>query len=355
MAKLIKCKHCKHQIARKAKSCPSCGGSNKKTSLLGYCIMFFMFMYVVSLFNSPEEDSKPQKVTKAKKANILKAKKQNAINKFLSASDCKPEDLKIAKYAAIGKDNVNIYKLSNGKYTKILNEAASKALKEKHYHTVNHKSKIFEACQKGDYSYIFPIGQESAKGWIKTNNIVGYNGLKKVQINPSIFEKYTKSNYRETLKKFGRYLNRIQSMRVQLAKKLISSNKCEYIEHSDLSLDKSSKRNLIFWATCGNKERYYLSEKEIKAETKLLSQSEKSWTEHDAKLACMQLVRSRVQNKSTLDFHMLGMGARKVASTQVVSVSLDFDAKNSFGVQQDFTAYCTFKPGKDGSIQIEQK
>jgi hypothetical protein len=48
MAKLKKCRHCGHMIAKKADKCPNCGGKNKRTSLFtkfvaaGFCVIAIM-------------------------------------------------------------------------------------------------------------------------------------------------------------------------------------------------------------------------------------------------------------------------------------------------------------------------
>lgn len=60
MSKLVKCKSCGSEIARKAKICPNCGAKNKKPFYLKW--WFWLFIVIVFCGIVPSENSETQQV-----------------------------------------------------------------------------------------------------------------------------------------------------------------------------------------------------------------------------------------------------------------------------------------------------
>lgn len=55
---LIKCKECKHEISKKAKTCPSCGAKNKaKTSVLAWLVLGFIVLAVIGGMGNGDRSS----------------------------------------------------------------------------------------------------------------------------------------------------------------------------------------------------------------------------------------------------------------------------------------------------------
>jgi hypothetical protein len=75
MGKLRKCKHCSHEIAKKAKICPSCGGKNKSTSVL--LKMFLVFLVLAAIGSLVDTDTSKTSKTAVPDVDISEIKKSS--------------------------------------------------------------------------------------------------------------------------------------------------------------------------------------------------------------------------------------------------------------------------------------
>lgn len=165
---------------------------------------------------------------------------------------------------------------------------------------------------------------------------------------------YDRKNYPRLFAKYGSRIKDVERYRRLAAEMVLKQKKCDYIDLVELST-RSPLDNLLFWIDCGN-DRIWVSEAEIKANQKILSQAERAWDHNDAINACKKMIRLHATIPSSVTFHdFVGLSVREADITHNVVVHLDFDARNAFGAQIPFTAICTFPPGQGGSIRITAK
>lgn len=163
---------------------------------------------------------------------------------------------------------------------------------------------------------------------------------------------YDAKNSPKLVRQFGSRLKEIEQLRRSIAEIAIDSGKCDFVESSDLS-DRSSLQHLHFWVDCRNRERIRLDEFEIKKKSKVFTQREKAWDESSARTACRESIKSRALIPSELDIHdIFGTSFYEAPVTHNVVLTMNFDAKNAFGVEFPYTAKCYFKPGEVGEIEL---
>lgn len=191
-----------------------------------------------------------------------------------------------------------------------------------------------------------------------TGNIgPGSSGIDEPRVPSWLLEPYTKDQYPKMFAKYGAArIKEIEKLREKAGAMAIASGKCDYVEMMDLSADRSSRNHVIFYIDCRNGERIYLDETQIKGSGLVLTQKEKSWDETTALEACKSAIEDRALIPHDLKFHSLfGTSVKKSSISQVVSVRMDFDAKNAFGTSIPYTATCYFEPGKVGNIEINPR
>lgn len=177
----------------------------------------------------------------------------------------------------------------------------------------------------------------------------------KDKIEKSSLRPYSEGGYPKTVKEFKARLNEVEMYRLKAAEKALASGKCDYVQISELST-KSTLSNLMFFVDCSNGQRVRLTEREMDTDAKVLTQSDKAWSKELAIVACKAGIKDRVNYPSTVKYHdILGLSYYKGIGTDNVVINLDFDAKNAFGLELEYTARCIFPPGEDGEIVITSK
>lgn len=163
---------------------------------------------------------------------------------------------------------------------------------------------------------------------------------------------YTKQGYPATVEKYGSRLTEIEHYRRRTAEMALESGKCDIVNIVDLSIE-SRLNHLKFWAECANGQRIYLTENEIDADSEVLTQEDKAWTEAAARQACREGIKERALLPSEVKFHtLLGTKFYHAPLSHNVILEMNFDATNAFGVKVPYTATCHFEPGKVGTIEI---
>ncbi len=202
--------------------------------------------------------------------------------------------------------------------------------------------------------------QDSHKGWVeskyldKGQDIGGDKYARK--ISSSALSPYTKQGYPKTVAKYGSRLKEIEALRRKAAEMAVDSGKCDFVLMSELSDSKSDLQNLNFWVDCKNGERVYLDELQIKKNSPVLTQQEKSWTQESAMSACREAIKARALIPSEVDIHsILGTSFYKAPTTHNVVLRMDFNAANAFGKEIPYTATCHFAPGEVGEIEIQPR
>lgn len=266
------------------------------------------------------------------------------------------------QYNVIGW-GINIRKGPGTNFDKIVNQKATDILKSTRYISIDDTTVVFEECSKGEWSWIRVLQpdwlQDSHRGWVfskfldKGQDIGGDPYARK--ISSSALRPYDAKNYPKTVKQYGLRLKEIEQLRRKAAEMAVDSGKCDFAEIVELS-DRSSLKHLHFWVDCRNRERIRLDEFEINGKGAVLTQKEKAWDESSARTACREAIKSRAPIPSEVDIHdIIGTSFYEVPVTHSVVLTMDFDAKNAFGVEIPYTAKCYFKPGEAGEIELHKR
>ena len=74
-----------------------------------------------------------------------------------------------------------------------------------------------------------------------------------------------------------------------------------------------------------------------------------------ARETCINTIRASVNNPSTLDIHLITGYAAQTSADGITHMTQTFSAKNAFGLEKTFDAYCTLYPnGKMDFTMSEQ-
>ena len=169
---------------------------------------------------------------------------------------------------------------------------------------------------------------------------------------------YTQDQYPKLFAAYGSRIADVERLRRNAAGKAAASPTCDRVEVVELSKERSSLSELHFFVDCANTTRFRFSEQElVSTSAPALSETEKAWSEADARNACEDLIRSSATIPTTVKIHsFLGTSVFKAPSTGNLVVTSNFDAKNAFGVEIGYQAKCYFKPGiATGTVEIQQR
>ncbi|AXN95898.1 hypothetical protein [Pasteurella multocida] len=159
----------------------------------------------------------------------------------------------------------------------------------------------------------------------------------------------TKKDNPKTYKAWGsEWIKKINDLGPLAGELVAKSRSCDKVVDIALSDTKSKpKKKIVFYVDCKNKERFYISEDDIKSQNKVFSVNE-SFKNIDSEKyykACLSGIKSRANHPSTVETSIFG---RAIGSTPTggVLVRMDFTAKNSFGLEEKFTAACSWDDDK---------
>lgn len=178
------------------------------------------------------------------------------------------------------------------------------------------------------------------------------------RISPYAIIKYTSKSYPKLVQQYKSRLDEIEKYKVKAAEMALDSGKCDFVEVSDLSTNKSSLNNLIFWVDCKNQQRFYLTENEIKSKnnTKISTQSEKAIPQQKAVEFCQNEIKRSTLIPSDLDIHtFFGTSYYKAPITSNVVVEINFDVKNAFDKTIKYKAKCYFSAHEKPEVIIEYR
>lgn len=267
------------------------------------------------------------------------------------------------KYNVIGS-GISVRKGPGTNFEKIVNQKATDILKSIQYISIDDTTVVFEECTKSEWSWIRVLKpdwlQDSHRGWVlskfldKGQDIGGDPYATK--ISSSARMPYDAKNYPKTVKQYGSRLKEIEQLRRKAAEMAVDSGKCDFAEVVELSDSKSSLKHLHFWVDCRNGERIRFDEFEIKGKGAVRTQKEKAWDENSARTACRDAIKSRALIPSDVDIHdIIGTSFYEAPVTHNVVLTMDFDAKNAFGVEIPYTAKCYSQPGEVGEIEVYKR
>lgn len=179
----------------------------------------------------------------------------------------------------------------------------------------------------------------------------------KSKIPDNVYWMMTKKDFPKAYKQWGQKgLDKINSLAPQVSELVAKSKKCDVLSEVALSDAKSKpKKNIVFFADCKNGERFYISEEDIVNQRSAVSLNEafENLDKESYYRSCLNAVKARANHPSTVDSSIFGRNI-KATPTGGVFVYMDFTAKNSFGLEEEFNAQCTWNEGKM-SIEIYNK
>lgn len=176
------------------------------------------------------------------------------------------------------------------------------------------------------------------------------------KVSPYVFEADDKADFPKLARKLGSSWSRLQSVREAAALHVAGSEKCDYVEVAEAS-DRSTSKDIVIFVDCRNGQRMYVSESSLGAGRVGQFQSEKTISRSVAIKACSDSAKSMTTHPELADMHIWsGSSFSTNKTTGNAQVLLDFDAKNSFGVEGKFTARCIFSAdGQPAEIQISPR
>lgn len=266
-------------------------------------------------------------------------------------------------YNVIGS-GINVREGPGTDFNRVVNQKATDILKTINYISIDDSFVVFEECTKGNWSWIRVLQPDwlkfSYRGWVLTKFLDKGQGIGgdpyTRKISSYALIPYDAVNHPKTIEQYGSRLKEIEQFRRKAAEMAIDSGKCDFAEIVELSNSKSSLKHLHFWIDCRNGERIRLDEIEIKRKSSILTQKEKAWDESSARIACRNAIKVRALIPTEVDIHdIIGTSFYKAPITHNVILTMDFDAKNAFGVEIYYTAKCYFQPGEVGEIELYER
>ena len=150
------------------------------------------------------------------------------------------------------------------------------------------------------------------------------------------------------LKKYGvNGIKKINSLLPKVAEKASKNPTMDKIVNVDISNNRSTKNNLIFYVDAENSNRLYISENDLASDTPILSNQEKLkqlLPEHEK--LCEELIKQQLTHPSTYDKSYFDSISQTQEYTNVIRIA--FSAKNSFNLKINYIAI--FRINADSEI-----
>ena len=174
---------------------------------------------------------------------------------------------------------------------------------------------------------------------------------------------YDRANFSSYFKKFGSRMKDIEKYRAIAAKKAASNKQCALVKYAEVSRDKSTKNNLLFWVDCEKPsggypyKRFNFTEADLNnPDSLVISNSDRALTETQSLDACEQLIKSKANYPSTVKVNRFTATYKMFEHFGNTRTIMNFKSKNAFGLELKFTAYCTFRPGDlNGDLVVKER
>ncbi len=162
------------------------------------------------------------------------------------------------------------------------------------------------------------------------------------QIDRGVFAPYTRDQFPKAFKSWGEEgIKRIQKLRENAARTVASNPKCDAVEISDLSENRSNiPTNSVVFVDCRNGERFYLSEADIGSAPSSEQELGARFSRQELVERCTEEVKSKLNLPSTFDQALFSVSDRQGVGTGNRVIEFDFSAKNAFGIELPASARC---------------
>lgn len=161
-------------------------------------------------------------------------------------------------------------------------------------------------------------------------------------IHPGVYEPYTReSGFSKTIDKWGSAgVARIQQLREAAATTVASNPKCDAVEISDLSDNRSTPPDTpVVFVDCRNGERFYLGEGDVGGSVSSEIEKGSRFSSADLIRRCTDSVRTRLNIPASFDQSFFSVSERQGTSGNRV-VEFDFKAQNRLGLSLPAQARC---------------
>ena len=148
---------------------------------------------------------------------------------------------------------------------------------------------------------------------------------------------YDRENFPSYFKKFGSRMKDFGKCRTIAAKKAASNKECVKVKYAEVSRERLTKNNLIFWVDCekpsgGTPKRFNFTEADLNdPDSVAISASERSLSETQAFNACERMIKKEANYPSRVKINRLTASYKKFEQLGNTRVMMDFKSKNAFG------------------------
>ena len=170
----------------------------------------------------------------------------------------------------------------------------------------------------------------------------------RARISEYVFDAYDRTNFPKLYKRLGKPdpTQRIQAIREGASFQALRTGKCDFVELTEISDARSSNDNLVVFVDCRNRERFYISERDLVSQLAAVANSERTLPRVQALEACVEAARAAATFPSLVAPHIwTGASYTTYKTMGSARVILDFDATNALGVELSYTANCLFPAG----------
>lgn len=165
---------------------------------------------------------------------------------------------------------------------------------------------------------------------------------------------FTKDGFPKTYQSWGKkWIDEINAMMPQAVNHVAKNDKCDEPYDIGLSIERSTpKKEAVFFVDCKNKERFYISQTELKEGVEVSAESEKLDEPSKYIQPCKKAIKAHLNHPNSFDEKLLSIRAYKGLSGNVV-VEVPFTAKNGFGVEMEHTGRCVIDTRNNISVELQ--
>ena len=151
---------------------------------------------------------------------------------------------------------------------------------------------------------------------------------------------------------------RANSLIKPAALKALENPNCDRVDTVSFS-EKSTQRSIRYFVDCQNGQRVLLSEADLEDTGPVLTEFEKAKSISDSQAIqmCLTKIKQRLNFPSTFESSWYNKGTYRSQSNSTVTVTIDFSAKNGFGLELPASAKCVVSQNglSDEDVAIFEK
>ncbi len=162
------------------------------------------------------------------------------------------------------------------------------------------------------------------------------------RINEYALMEMTSKSFPKMYSRLGKKaFERANSLIKPAALKALENPNCDRVDTVSFS-EKSTQKSIRYFVDCQNGQRVLLSEADLKDTGTVLTEFEKAKSISDSQAIqmCLTKVKQRLNFPSTFESSWYNKGIYRSQSNSTVTVTIDFTAKNGFGLELPASAKC---------------